>query len=76
MNKPYIKIYVSGELVNPITKEKPYLHSKSSNRGNSGPRYRNIYNAVTGKFMGQVKVNGNNRRRYCKRTGKKISLFK
>ena len=36
MNQPYVKKYnQSGELMNPITKEKPYLNFYQSQRGKS-----------------------------------------
>lgn len=32
-NEPYVKVYKRGELQNPITKSKPYLHEFRSPRG-------------------------------------------
>lgn len=40
MNKPYVKEYnESGELINEITKNQPYLHRFRSMRGMWGQKY-------------------------------------
>jgi len=36
---PYVKKYENGILVNPITKENPYLFGKQSLHGNLGLRF-------------------------------------
>lgn len=74
MNKPYVKQYdENGEVINPITKDSPYLHSfnngafrRKLNRG----KYKIITNFKTGEFIKfGNKLNGNNRANSCKRKG-------
>lgn len=45
MNKPYVKKYENGILVNPITKEKPY------NSGLTTKREKSLENQVTRKVF-------------------------
>lgn len=62
MNQPYVKVYKDGKLLNPITKEKPFINKFKSARGKSGPVYVNLNHPLTGKWMGKYKVGGNNRK--------------
>lgn len=67
MNTPYVKSLDSnGKVTNPITKEKPYLNSFASNRGNRKKRYVMLINPLTGQFGGKLRARGNNRASTCK----------
>lgn len=69
MNKPYVKQTDSnGEVTNPITKDKPFV-SFFPNRETRrvGDKYINLFHPITGKFMGRIKKNGNNRKSTSKR---------
>jgi len=44
----YVKKYENGILVNPITKENPYLFGKESLKGNLGRRF---WSVVRNKFF-------------------------
>ena len=74
-NKPYVKQYdENGVVINPITKESPYLHKSPTTsfmeKYGSG-KYIIISNPVTGAFIAfGTKSNGNNRANTCKRKGK------
>lgn len=84
MNRPYVKNFVKNhdtgilELMNPITKDKPYLHSFNSNRGKSKRPYYVVSHPLTGAFIGRIRATynqngnivpiGNNRANTCKRT--------
>jgi len=61
INTPYIKKFDDTGFLNPITKEKPYLHKFKSARGKSKKSYIPIHNPATGEFIGKVKPFGNNR---------------
>lgn len=82
MNKLYIKEYrtelveeggieyqytYTDELLNSITKDNPYLHKESSQRGKSGKQYHYLYHPITGKMIGRMKMGGNNRANTSKR---------
>lgn len=72
INKPYVKRYDSnGTLLNPITKENPYLH-KSASQASVKQQFKYIVvrNQISGEFIGKIKKGGNNRKP-CLRTGKK-----
>lgn len=74
-NKPYVKKFDgNGTLLNPITKEKPYLHTNRTTSSQKADfKYIMVRNAVSGEFVGKVKRGGNNRKP-CKRTGEKRSI--
>ncbi len=63
-NKPYVKKYDgNGILINPITKDKPYLHvTRTTSSQKEDFKYVIIRNAATGEFVGRVKRGGNNRK--------------
>lgn len=74
MNQPYVKKFDdNGTLLNPITKDKPYVHQFKSARGKSGPEYVHLHHPTSGKWMGKFKLKGNNRKP-CARTGKPRNL--
>ena len=62
----YLLIH-TDEILNPITKDNPYLHKHKSVRGKSKRRYRSIHNHLTGEFMYKIKLYGNNRANTSKR---------
>ena len=64
----YILTY-TDELLNPITKDKPYMHNFKSVRGQSLQQYHIIRHHLTGAYIGRLKVHGNNRANTSKRKG-------
>jgi len=51
-NKPYVKIYKEGILINPITKENPYLSTPHNYLKPSQRMWQNIINRFfTGKTI-------------------------
>jgi len=85
MNQPYVKQYrtetvtengieytytYTDEVINPITKDKPYLHNSASVRGKSEHEYIIIRHHLTGAYIGRMKMYGNNRANTSKRTDK------
>lgn len=79
-NKPYVKKFCTDQetglpkLLNPITKENPYLHQNpTTSRQKRAFKYVIVRHAVTGAWIGEVKRGGNNRKP-CKRTGLKRSI--
>ena len=84
MNQPYVKqfrtetvvengieyVYTyTDEILNPITKDKPYMHSFASTRGKSEKEYIIIRHHATGAFIGRMRMYGNNRANTSKRNG-------
>lgn len=81
MNQPYVKqfktetvtengieyTYTYDEVLNPITKDKPYIHSFASVRGKSEKEYIIIRHHFTGEFLGRMRMYGNNRANTSKR---------
>lgn len=68
-NQPYVKKFNEiGECTNEITKEKPFVNSAPSNRGNNKKVYIILTNMITGAYVGKVKKCGNNRK--CKTGGR------
>lgn len=75
MNRPYVKQYNKfGEVINPITKESPYLHNAPTTsfmEKYSSGKYIIIKDPRTGAFIAfGAKTKGNNRANTCKRKGK------
>lgn len=70
MNKPYVKQYNDeGVLLNPITKNEPYVHQFASSRGKSQKEYIEYFHPLTGRYLGRVRAKGNNRANTSKRKG-------
>lgn len=49
--KPYVKKYENGILVNPITKEQPYLHSINIALSKLGQRKNRYWAIVRNRFF-------------------------
>lgn len=74
-NQPYVKKFDENKnLLNPITKDAPYLHKHSAVRHqNRAFKYIVVTHPVTREFIGTVKRGGNNRAK-TKRTGNRRNI--
>ena len=75
MNTPYVKqLNKNGEVINPITKDNPYLHNnpnRSFMKKLTSNKYHIIRDPQTGAFIAfGNKVGGNNRANTSSRKGK------
>jgi hypothetical protein len=69
-NKPYVKQFdENGEVTNEITKHEPFINNMPVNRAQRRAVGKKITlsNPLTGKIVGELKMNGNNRANSSKR---------